>query len=282
MAVKFIIDSASDMSEQNAHEIGVTLIPMQILINGEEYYDGVTLTPEDFFDKLEQSKEFPQTSLINQYRWEEKFKELTKDGDEVVAIVLSSKLSGTYNAAVEASKNFEEKVFVVDSLSAALGERLLLQYGMELAKLGKTAKEIKEELDEKRHNVKLVAIINTLKYLKKGGRISATTAFVGEILSIKPAVSLINGEVKMIGKVKGLKKGNRYLNEKINELGGINFNMPYGLLYSGNDDTNLQNYVQDSKQVWEHATNHMPIYKLGSTIGTHIGPGAYGIAFFEN
>ena len=116
----------------------------------------------------------------------EEFKKATEDGSDVVLITISSKLSGTYSSAVETAKKFEGKVFVVDSLSAAIGERLLLERAISLANSGMHASDIARTLDEEKSKVKLYAVLDTLKYLKKGGRISATTAFVGEMLSIKP------------------------------------------------------------------------------------------------
>ena len=278
MSVKIMIDSASDFSEEEAKKLGFLFMPIQVRFDGEEYMDGVDLLPSEFFNKLTSSKEMPQTSLINSFRWNEAFENATKNGDKVVAITLSSKISGTYEAAVEASKSFGEKVFVVDSLNAALGERLLGLYALELSKKTLSAKEIASLLNEQKSKIRLYAVIDTLKYLKKGGRISATTAFFGEMLSIKPIISVINGKVEVIGKVKGNKKGNQYIITKTEEAGGIDFDMPYGVLYSGNDKSNSDRFLEESKSIF--AGNEPTNYVLGCTIGTHIGPGAVGIAFF--
>lgn len=279
MSVKIMIDSASDINKQEAKKLGFLFMPIQVRFESEEYLDGVDLLPSEFFNKLDSSKEMPQTSLINSYRWNEAFEEATKNGDEVVAITLSSKISGTYEAAVEASKAFEGKVFIVDSLNAALGERLLGLYALELSKKNLSAKEIASLLNEQKLKIRLYAVIDTLKYLKKGGRISATTAFFGEMLSIKPIVSVIDGKVEVIGKAKGNKKGNQYIISKTEESGGIDFNMPYGVLYSGNDKSNIDKFLEESKSVFDGSepTN----YCLGCTIGSHIGPGAVGVAFFS-
>jgi DegV family protein with EDD domain len=184
-----------------------------------------------------------------------------------------------FEAAVEASKNFNGKVIVVDSLNAALGERLLGLFALELSKQGLSASEIAEKLNEKKTNIRLFAVIDTLKYLKKGGRISAATAFFGEMLSIKPIIGVIDGKVEVIGKTKGNKKGNQYLISKVDEVGGIDFDMPYGLLYSGNDKTNINKFTDDCEYLFANIIPNS--YCLGCTIGTHIGPGAVGIAFFS-
>ena len=209
------------------------------------------------------------------------FAKLTEDGSEVVAITISSKLSGTYDAAKKASAKFREKVFVVDSMNASAGERLLLEYALRLGKQGISAKEIKEELDIKKNKIKIMAMVSTLEYLRKGGRISSTVAIAGTLLSIKPVVAIQDGKVKLVGKAMGSKKANNLLNSLVLKCGGIDFSMPYCAIYSGRDDSVLKKYIKDSSQLWAHATDDVPVRIIGSTIGAHAGPGAVGVAFFE-
>ena len=168
MAVKLVIDSASDISLEEANRLGITMIPMEVRFDQEEYLDGVNLTPKQFYDKLIESTDLPKTSQINPYRFEEEYERLTNLGNEVVVITISSKLSGTYRSAVEASKNYGGKVFVIDSLNACIGERLLCQYAMTLIEQGFTGEQIANKLNEKKSKINLMAMLNTLKYLKKG------------------------------------------------------------------------------------------------------------------
>lgn len=281
MAVKLIIDSASDINEKEAQSLGIIMLPMVITFDNEDYYDGVNLLPNDFYEKLVNSKVMPKTSLINAFRFTEAFEEHTKNGDELVVITISSKLSGTYNAACQAAENFKGKVHVVDSLNACAGERILGLYALDLIKQGKSAKEIKNELEKAKTKVNVYAMIGTLEYLKKGGRISSTAAIVGTLLSIKPMISVTGGEVKVIGKVRGSKNAAEFLNKCIEAKGGIDKNMPYGLIYSGFDTISVEKYANDNKSVIGGDFSSIPAYNLGGTIGTHIGPGAVGIAFFE-
>ena len=127
-----------------------------------------------------------------------------------------------------------------------------------------------------------MAMLGTLEYLKKGGRISKAVAFVGNLLSIKPVVGLVDGEVKMIGKAMGSKKGNNLLTKLVGEKGGIDFSMPYGTIWSGLERTVLDKYIKDSSALWADHVDDVPAYIVGSTIGTHVGPGAVGVAFFAN
>ena len=280
MAVKLVIDSASDISKKEADELGIHMISMSILFGDKTYMDGVDLSGRDFFEKLIESDELPTTSQINMFQFEECFSELTKDGSDVVAITLSSKLSGTYAGAVSAAGSFPGKVFVVDSLNASLGERILIQYAVRLLRDGASAEEMVEKLNEAKGRIKLMALLGTLEYLQKGGRISAVTAMSGAILQIKPVIAIMDGEVKMVGKAMGSKKGNNLLTQLIERSGGIDFKMPYATAYSGMDDSLLQKYIKDSSSIWKDEMDQIPSYCIGSTIGTHVGPGAIAVAFF--
>ena len=274
MAVQLLIDSASDVDAREAESLGITLVPMTVQFDTESFQDGVNLSHRQFFEKLIESDALPKTSQINAYQFEERFRELTSGGDEVVAITLSSKLSGTYFSAVQAAKRFEGRVYVVDSLNACIGERLVQQ--------PLSARAIAAQLDAVKRRIRLVALLDTLEYLKKGGRISPAVALAGAMLHVKPVVSLEDGEVRLIGKAIGSKKGNNLLVQMINASGGIDFSMPYATAYSGLEDSMLQKYLNDSAALWQCNTTHVPVYLIGSTIGTHVGPGAIAVAYFAS
>ena len=280
MKIKILIDSASDISIEEAQKMGVELVPMEVRFGTEEYLDGVTLLPVQFYDKLIESAELPKTSQINSFTFEERFAELVGQGYEVVAITISSKLSGTYRSAVTAAKSFDNKVFVVDSLNASIGERILCQYALKLIDEGLEARQIAQRLDEVKKKINVIALLDTLLYLKKGGRISTVTALAGQMLSIKPVIGVVGGEVQLMGKAVGSKKGNNLLNTLVNKK-GIDFTMPYGTIYSGTDDSKLNKYIRDSEEIWKGEVERVPVHALGCTIGTHVGPGAIGVAFFE-
>lgn len=280
MSIKIMVDSSSDIGSLEAKQMGVYMVPMEVSIGDNTYYDGVDITPAEFYNKLIESDALPQTSLINQFRWEEEYEKALKECDELIVLTISSKLSGTYNSALEASKKFEG-VYVIDTLSATIGERLLVLYAKDLIKNSKSAKEIVDIINVEKHKINIMAMVNTLEYLKRGGRISATTAFVGSMLSIKPVVSIIDGEVKMIGKAMGSKKANNLINSLVETKGGIDFSKPFGVIYSGNEFELLNKYVEDSSHLWKERVSKVPAYVIGSTIGTHVGPGTIGVAFFE-
>lgn len=279
--IKLMADSACDLEQAEADALGIALMPLAIRFGSEEYWDGVTLSHREFFEKLIETDEIPQTSQISDYRFEEAFASLTADGSQVIAVTLSSKLSGTHACAVRAAKKFPGKVYVVDSMNACLGERILVDYALRLIREGQlSAPEIAAELDEKKNKIQLLAVLDTLKFLRKGGRISTVTAFAGEMLSIKPVISVVKGEPKLIGKAMGSKKGNNLLNRLVDECGGVDFTMPYVMGYSGLSEDFLMKYLHDSEHLWKEHTDHVPYYMIGSTIGTHVGPNAIAVAFF--
>ena len=281
MAIKVVVDSATDISMKDAEQMGIIMVPMTITIGSEEYQDGVSLLPKEFYEKLIESDNLPKTSQINSFAWKEVFERYTANGNELVVITISSKLSGTYNSARMAAEEFGGRVVVIDSLNAAIGERLLAEYAIRLVDNGWDINKIVDELEEKKNKIHLMAMLGTLEYLKKGGRISGAVAIAGKLLSIKPVIAIIDGEVKMIGKAMGSKNGSNLLNKLVADKGGIDFNMPFGVVWSGLDDSTLNKYVEDSSNLWQGETNNIPKYMLGGTIGTHVGPGAIGVAFFE-
>ena len=278
--VKLLIDSAADIGAAEAKKLGIEMISMVISFGDEEYFDGVNLSPKEFYQKLEKSKVNPKTAQISPFRFEEAFEKGTEKGDELVVITISSKLSGTYAAAAQAAEKFKGKVFVLDSLSATAGERLLAQYALRLIGNGLSGKEILEELERVKTKVCVMGVLDTLEYLKRGGRISGAVAFVGGVLNVKPVVRVIGGEVKMVGKARGQKKGYELMNGIVRELDGIDFSMPYGVLWTGTDESIAQKYVTESADIFEGNAD-APTYMMGSTIGTHVGPGVVGIAFFQ-
>lgn len=278
MRVRIIVDSSTDVSEKYREEI--SFVPLTVRFGQTEYYDGVNLSKKAFYEKLVESDELPTTSQATPAMFEEAFREVAAAGDSAVVITLSSKLSGTYQSAVLAAEDYPD-IYVVDSLSVAIGAGVLAQYALELAHKGRSAREIAETLTEKREEICVVALLDTLEYLKKGGRISKTVAFAGGVLNIKPVVTVQDGAVALIGKARGSRNGNNLLVEKINQAGGVDFNRPVLLGYTGLSPALLEKYVEDSKTLWEGHVDRLDGCLLCSVIGTHVGPGAVAVAFFK-
>lgn len=281
MAVKFIVDSACDILPEEAKEFGIIHLPLKVLFGENEYADSVDLSHEEFYEKLVESDVLPKTSQVPPADFEDAYRKVTEENNEAVVITVSGKLSGTYQSAMIAREDFEGKVFVVDSENVAIGERILVYRGLEYAKMGLKASEIADKLNEDKKKIRLMALLDTLEYLKKGGRISSAVAFAGGLLSIKPVVAVENGEVSLIGKARGSKQGNNLLRELVAKSKGIDFEKPFSLAYSGLSDKLLKKYIEDSAELWKGHTENLPIYTIGCAIGTHVGPGAIAVAFFE-
>lgn len=279
--VQIITDSASDFRGEEISKLGIKVIPMKVQFGEETYKDGVDLMPVDFFNKLIESDELPTTSQINPAEFEEVFEEVKNAGDTAVVILLSSELSGTYQNAAIVAQDYPG-IYVFDTKSVTVGEQCIIKYAVELRDQGKSAEEIYEAITKAEKKLHVLALLDTLEYLKKGGRISPSVAFVGGVLAIKPVVTVTEGKVELIGKARGSKNGNNLLIEHTGKCGGIDFNMPVVLGYTGVTDALLRKYIEDSRVLWEGKTEELRVIEIGPTIGTHVGPGAIAIAFFSD
>ena len=281
MAVKFIIDSASDLLPSECKKLGVTHVPLTVRFGEKEFADAVDLSHKKFYKMLTSGKEeHPTTSQVTPAAWAEAMEEVVENGDTAVVITLSSKLSGTYQSACIAADDFEGKVFVVDSMTATIGERLLLLYGIELVNEGLDAATVAAKLDAVKDRVCIYARLDTLEYLRKGGRISGATAVVGSMLNIKPLIGVQDGVVANVGKARGPKAADKQLRELIAKSGGIDFSKPLCAAYSGNEDDNLKTFLADSTELL--CNTEAPIATVGCVIGTHVGPGAVALSYFVN
>ena len=278
MCVRIIVDSSTDVSEKYREKI--QFVPLTVRFGDKEYLDGVELSKHQFYEMLVESDELPTTSQATPAAFADCFEAIASAGDSAVVITLSSKLSGTYQSAVLAAEEYPN-ICVVDSQSVAIGTGVLAQYAVELAQQGMGAEEIAQVLTHQREKVCVVALLDTLEYLKKGGRISKTVAFAGGVLNIKPVVTIQDGAVALIGKARGSRNGNNLLVEKIREAGGVDFERPVLLGYTGLSSALLEKYVDDSKALWADHVDKLDGCLLCSVIGTHAGPGAVAVAFFR-
>lgn len=278
MKIQIVVDSTVDMSEHLKE--CVRIVPLTVCFGKEEFIDGITIDKKHFYERLVESDVLPMTSQASPAAFHKVFDEIAAAGDSAVVITISSKFSGTYQSACIAAENFDD-IVVVDSKSAAIGSGILAEYALKRAKEVQSAKELAGELERKREDICLIALLDTLEYLKRGGRISKATAFSGSILNIKPVLTVQDGEIIVIGKARGSKQGNNLLVEKIQESGGIDFSSPILLGYTGLSDALLRKYVEDSRRLWEDNAELLESTLLCSVIGTHTGPGVVAVAFFK-
>lgn len=279
LKTRIIVDSTSDLMPSIKEYVHI--VPLTVHFGQEEYVDGVTINHKVFYEKLVETDVHPSTSQATPIAFEKEYEKAQKAGEDAVVITLSAKLSGTYQSAMIAAQNYDN-IYVVDSGSVAIGGGILVEYALQLLNEGFSAKEIAEKLEDVKSHIIIVALVDTLEYLKKGGRISKTVAFAGTVLNIKPVLSVVDGEIQILGKARGSKMGNNLLVQGIEKVGGVDFSMPVLLGYTGMSDAMLLKYIEDSKHLWKENIDEIRYTTVGSVIGTHAGPGAVAVAFFKN
>lgn len=278
MKTRMIVDSTFDAIP--AIKDRLTIVPLTLHFGEEEYIDGVTINHKKFYEKLIETDVLPTTSQATPAAFETAFKKVAAAGESAVVLTISGKLSGTWQSAVIAAQDFEN-IYVVDSDTVTIGAGILAELALRLADSGMEAKEIAEALEKEKKKIHIVAMVDTLEYLKKGGRISKAVAFAGSVLNIKPVLSVVEGEIQILGKARGSKQGNNLLVTEIEKAGGVDFEKPVLLGYTGLSDVLLQKYMEDSRGLWANSKTALNFTAIGSVIGTHVGPGAIAAAFFR-
>lgn len=278
MNTRIIVDSTTDLMPEVKGRVSV--VPLTVHFGDEEYIDGVTIDHKSFYEKLVETDVHPTTSQATPAAFMTEYEKVRAAGDSAVVITLSAKLSGTYQSAVIAAADFEN-IYVVDSASATIGAAVLTELALRYLDEGLEAKGIASRLEEEKKRILIVALLDTLEYLKRGGRISKTVAFAGAVLNIKPVIAVSDGEILVLGKARGSKMGNNLLEQEIEKAGGVDFSAPVLLGYTGLSDLLLRKYIEDSRRLWEEGLDEVRFTTIGSVIGTHAGPGAIAVAFFK-
>lgn len=278
MNTQIIIDSTTNIPRSFRDKC--TIVPLCVRFGDTEYLDGVTIDHKQFYEKLIESDQLPSTSQPTPDAFAQAYQKVVDVGQKAVVLTVSSELSGTYQSATIAAMDYPGKIYVVDSRSVAIGTGILAQLAIDMAQKGAAPEEIVRHISAQRENVRLIAMLDTLEYLKKGGRISPTVAFAGNLLAIKPVICVRDGAIVMLGKARGSKQAGNLLVEEIQKAGGVDFDKPVLLGYTGLNDTLLQKYIADSSALWAHSKQELEYTPIGSVIGTHAGPGAVAAAFF--
>ena len=278
--IHIITDSASDISQEKAKEWGITVLPLTVRFGEDEYLDGVTLSPHDFYEKLVETDEIPKTSQISPYVYKDAFEKAMSEGNQVLCFCLSSGVSGSYRSACMAARDYPGQVFVIDTKQFCVSQYIIVERAVQLREVGVSAEKIAETILREQKDAHVIAVFDTLEYLKLGGRISSAVAVVGNILRVKPVLTIEEGVVKLLGKARGSRNSENMLTQFIGQMGGIDFDRPLCLGYTGFDDTFLKKYIKDSAFLYEGHEDCLQIAPVGATIGTYAGPGAIALAFF--
>lgn len=276
--IRIMVDTSADYTVEETKEKGIGLLPIHITMGDKDYKDAYDLTKEEFYELLTAGSEFPKTSQPSLQDLLDAFEEAKENGDELIYITLSSSLSGTYQSAVLAKNMAEyDKIYLVDSLTATHMVRVLADHAKKLADEGASAEKIVEELENLKKRVKVYAALDTLEYLYKGGRLSKTSAVLGEMARIKPLITVnANGEVAVVGKCMGKNKAITTLMKMIGDS-NIDPDFPRYSVYT----QGLENSELFEKRVTDAGIEITERYQIGATIGAHIGPGVFGLVFVE-
>lgn len=274
--IKLVIDSTSEIGVEEAKDLGLTLIPMKVIFDDEEYLVGVNLTTQEFYQKLAEAKNLPKTTQINYTEYVDAVKPILDKGDQVFAMCLSSELSGSFNNLKLAqselgSENFE----IFDTLSVTFAYKALVMEAMKLIKNGVTLRELKAEMERLKTKLRLFAIIDNVKYLIKGGRLSQGKGLMATALNIKPIVTIENGKVEVIGKAVGF---NMALKAFCKLIKNVDLSRT---MFSGHAEAidKAQKMIETIKD--SLGLNFDNLCEIGAVIGTHAGPSTVGVVYFE-
>jgi DegV family protein with EDD domain len=276
MAIRIVTDSTSEISREEAKKLNIEIIPMTINFGDETFIDGVDITNKEFYKRLRVAEKLPKTSLINSETFISRFEKYS-DEDDVIGIFISSELSGSLQSAMIAKDSLPtKKIHIVDSIQVSFGLTALVLYAIRLRDEGKTAKEIVEAIEEAKNRLVVIAVIDDLKYLKLGGRLSSSAAFVGSIIKIKPLIRIKDGKVLPVHKALGIHRAFAWLVEQY-KLMDVETTMPRLFGHSDSEEA-LEKFRESVKKRTDFPMSS--VYPIGPTVGVHTGPGAVGFCFF--
>lgn len=276
--IKIMTDSTCDIAPERQAELGIEIVPLSVHFGDESFLDGIDLTNKDFYDRLRSADQSPTTAQVNPDEFATRFEKHKANGDEVVGIFLSSALSGTFQSAVIAKDIAEyDDVHLVDSATVTFSLGLLVLEAVKLRDAGLSAVEMTAKLNELAPRIRLFAVVDTLKYLKMGGRISATSAAVGSLLGVTPILSVRDGKIEAAGKVRGKKNALPWIEERIAEM-PVDTSLPIGFAHS-----DAPEIMEQFKEYFVPKLSPSSVCEsnIGCVVGTHTGPGCAGIAYFE-
>ncbi|MCD8087286.1 MAG: DegV family protein [Oscillospiraceae bacterium] len=279
MAIRFLTDSTSDILPEEADQRGIIVVPLKVLFGEESYRDNVDITHPEFFDKLEKSKVFPTTSQPSPADFLPYFEQARDQGDTLICLHISAVLSGTMQSAQIAREMCGyDKIYIIDSKEAIIGLRMLVDLGIYLRDHGSTAEEIIADLESARDRVRLFAVLDTLEYLHKGGRLSTAVTVLGTLLKIKPLVTLKDGLLSVMGKGRGTKDCIRLLLEMAGDDLHQDTRLP--VYYGFTRDPSLCHQLKAATDKKYNLTD-TNIYSVGAVIGAHVGPNAAVFGYIE-
>lgn len=279
MGIRLVVDSTADVTKEIMEKYNIKMVPLSVNFGDDSYLDGVEITKEEFFEKLAKSEKLPTTSQVPPGKFVEAFNEILESGDEVLGIFIGSKLSGTYGSALAAKEMVgSDKIYLVDSKNASLGEFALVMRAIDLIEDNKSVKEIFDILEQEKEKLEVIIAVDTLMYLEKGGRISKGQAVVGSLLGVKPIIQIKNNKIDAIDKVRGKNKAIKWFEGYIEQNKFDLTNKDIFLFHS----RNFEQLGVLKEEFKKYNTKNTYENEVGCVIGTHVGPGVLAIGFLNN
>ena len=279
MGIRIVVDSTSDLTDEIIEKYNIKMVPLTVNFENESFLDKVELSTKEFFDKLEAAEKLPTTTLVSPGTFVEVFSEILLEGDLVLGLFIASELSGTYDSARMAKDMIgSEDIHIVDTKSVCLGSFALVLEAIRLVEEKKPIEEIVNELEALKEKTVVVAALDTLKYLEKGGRLSKGQAVIGSLLNIKPIIAVKDGKISVIDKIRGRNKTIKWFDEWI-EKNNFDLSDKTVLLFHGRAYEQLKvlrNTIEEKYNI-----KNIIEQEIGAVIGTHAGPGVLGIGFIN-
>ena len=279
--IQIVTDSMTDVPQEIKDKYQIKVVPLKVFFGDKEYRDGVDLTHSEFYKKLAESKDLPKTSQTTPVEFVEVFKEVLAEGKEILCINGSSRASGTHQSAVIAKDELgSDKIKVFDTLSLSAGGGIFVYEAAKMVEAGATMEEILERLNSLKPKVGQMFTVETLEYLKKGGRINPLKATIANILNIKPILTIVDGLVEPLSKARGSKKVIQKVMELAQQGGGDFSNTTVFLVHTTDDPEKIEALKQEVVSALN--PGEIIIGQIGCTVGTHTGPGTWGIFYFKD
>ena len=277
--IKIICDSLSDVNKEYLEKYDIDVVPLTLILNGKEYRDSIDIQPEEFYKILREENVHPKTSQATYAQFKEVFDKYTKEGKTILYISGSAAATGTCQSAIMAKNDTEGEIYIYDSSNLSFGAGFFVVRAAEMINEGKTIDEVFKALDEIKEKYILMFSVDTLEYLKKGGRISSTKATVGSLLNIKPILEVKDGLVSQVGQVRGKKNVLNKMIEYVKERLGDDLEQEEIYIGYSDDTKETEKLTEIAKEVFK--PKKIGYFMVGTCIGAHSGPGVGGILVFK-
>lgn len=280
MSVRIVTDSTADLPCDIVRKLNIEVVPLKVLFGTKEYVDGVNMDNKTFYRMLKESESLPTTAQVTPEEFTVRFQKILDKGDDIVAIFISSAMSGTSQSAHIAKQQLgADNIYIIDSQTVTFELGFLVYEAALMAQGGLRASEIAMCIERMKQKSRLLAVVDTLEYLQKGGRLKAGAAVVGTILHVKPVISIEGGLVVNLAKPRGTKKAFSQIRDFIHES-GQSLDGKRIIIGNTNAPDKVREFTDYIKSIW--SPSEILVFDIGTVVGTHVGEGAVGVVYLQD